>query len=148
MFNPLTLLPFLLLLTPSSGIPIEKRAGQTCGSVVYTAAQVNAASTKAYSLYKAGTTLGSNSYPHTFNNNEGFSFAVAGPYQEFPILPSGVYTGGTSSTSNFLLAWVREVLLDNIGSPGADRVVINTSGKQAGGITHTGASGNNFVKCK
>ena len=97
MFNPLTLLPFLLLLTPSSGVPIEKRAGQTCGSVVYTAAQVNAASVKAYSLYKAGTTLGTNKYPHTFNNNEGFSFAVAGPYQEFPILASGaVYSGGMS----------------------------------------------------
>lgn len=98
MFNPLTLIPFLLLLTPSSGLPVEKRAGQTCGSVVYTAAQVNAASSKAYSLYKAGTTLGSNSYPHKFNNNEGFTFAVSGPYQEFPIMASGaVYSGGRSS---------------------------------------------------
>lgn len=33
------------------------------------------------------------------------------------------------------------------GSPGPDRVVINTSCKLAGEITHTGASGNNFVGC-
>jgi hypothetical protein len=34
-----------------------------------------------------------------------------------------------------------------LGSPGADRVVINKSGAHAGEITHTGASGNNFVAC-
>lgn len=57
----------------------------------------------------------------------GFNFAVSGPYQEFPILQNGnVYTGG---------------------SPGADRVVFNTNGAYAGAITHTGASGNNFVGC-
>lgn len=33
------------------------------------------------------------------------------------------------------------------GSPGADRVVFNTNGQYAGAITHTGASGNNFVGC-
>lgn len=33
------------------------------------------------------------------------------------------------------------------GSPGADRVIINTACQQAGAITHTGASGNNFVGC-
>ncbi|KAH8593782.1 hypothetical protein B0O99DRAFT_595894 [Bisporella sp. PMI_857] len=125
MYNPLTLLPLLLAVV--SAAPLEERAGATCGTVVYTAAAVNAASVRAYNHYTAGTTVGSNSYPHTFNNNEGFSFAVAGPYQEFPILSSGaIYTGG---------------------SPGPDRVVINTSGRQAGTITHTGASGNAFVKC-
>lgn len=92
MFNPLTLLPFLLLV---SATPIEKRAAAQCGSVSYTAAAVNAASQKGCSYYKAGTQVGSNAYPHTFNNNEGFSFAVAGPYLEFPILASGaLYTGG------------------------------------------------------
>jgi hypothetical protein len=96
MFNPVSLLPFLLLLSSSTALPVvEKRAGATCGSVVYTAAQVNAASVKACSYYKASTTAGSSTYPHTYNNLEGFSFSVAGPYQEFPILSSGsVYTGG------------------------------------------------------
>ncbi|KAG9248254.1 putative extracellular guanyl-specific ribonuclease RntA [Calycina marina] len=135
LFNPITLLPFLLLLTPTSSNPIpvpdglilEARAGATCGSVTYTATQTNAASQKAYALYQAGTTLGSGAYPHTYNNYEGFTFAVDGPYQEFPILSSGAIYSGES--------------------PGADRVVINTSGKQAGTITHTGASGNNFLQC-
>ncbi|KAK7975619.1 poly(ADP-ribose) polymerase and DNA-Ligase zn-finger domain-containing protein, partial [Apiospora arundinis] len=64
--------------------------------------------------------------PHTYNNYEGFNFRVDGPYQEFPIKTNGLYTGG---------------------SPGADRVIINTSCEEAGQITHTGASGNNFVGC-
>jgi hypothetical protein len=63
---------------------------------------------------------------HQYNNYEGFNFPVSGPYEEFPILENGVYTGG---------------------SPGADRVVFNTNGEYAGAITHTGASGNNFVGC-
>ena len=39
------------------------------------------------------------------------------------------------------------VLTCVLGSPGPDRVVINGSGQRAGEITHTGASGNNFVAC-
>ncbi|KAF4121480.1 guanyl-specific ribonuclease, partial [Geosmithia morbida] len=104
---------------------IQPRAAATCGSNSYTAAQVNEASVAACNHFKAGTTAGSSTYPHRYNNYEGFSFGGAsGPFQEFPILTSGVYTGG---------------------SPGADRVIITESGcKQAGTITHTGASGNNF----
>ncbi|KAK3201697.1 hypothetical protein GRF29_164g372543 [Pseudopithomyces chartarum] len=130
MFGSINLASFLLLVSSAVALPAEldKRAGATCGSVVYSAAAVNAAAQKGCSYYKAGTQVGSNAYPHTFNNREGFSFSVSGPYLEFPILSSGaLYTGG---------------------SPGADRVVINTSCQQAGAITHTGASGNNFVKCK
>lgn len=33
------------------------------------------------------------------------------------------------------------------GSPGPDRVIFNSNGQRAGEITHTGASGNNFVGC-
>ena len=33
------------------------------------------------------------------------------------------------------------------GEPGADRVVITSDGTIAGEITHTGASGNDFVAC-
>ncbi|CAJ2506496.1 Uu.00g006260.m01.CDS01 [Anthostomella pinea] len=118
-------LALVALLSPVIAAPVlEERAATTCGSNSYTAAQVNSASQKAYSYYQAGTDA--DDYPHTYNNYEGFSFPVSGPYLEFPILKSGVYTGG---------------------SPGADRVIITTSGKQAGAITHTGASGNNFVGC-
>ncbi|OTA88150.1 hypothetical protein M434DRAFT_62642, partial [Hypoxylon sp. CO27-5] len=100
-------------------------AATTCGSTYYTATAVNQAAQKACTYYNSGEAPGG--YPHTYNNYEGFSFAVSGPYLEFPLLASGsVYTGG---------------------SPGPDRVVINTSCKLAGEITHTGASGNNFVGC-
>ncbi|EPE33955.1 Microbial ribonuclease [Glarea lozoyensis ATCC 20868] len=120
-----SLLPLSLLLALTTAHPLEPRAATTCGSTSYTAAQVNSAAQKACTYYKAGTST--NSYPHTYNNLEGFSFTVAGPYQEFPMLAShAVYTGG---------------------SPGPDRVIINTACKLAGAITHTGASGNNFVGC-
>ncbi|KAH6719910.1 Ribonuclease/ribotoxin [Leptodontidium sp. 2 PMI_412] len=128
MFELKTLLPLVLLFTTSTSIPVlEERAAATCGTTSYTAAAVNAASQKACSYYKAGSAPGG--YPHTYNNYEGFKFGgVAGPYQEFPILSSGaLYTGG---------------------SPGPDRVIITVPAcKQAGTITHTGASGNNFVAC-
>lgn len=71
---------------------LEERAATTCGSTFYSAAQVNEASQQACSYYKDGKRAGS--YPHTYNNYEGFNFRVAGPYQEFPIKSSGLYTGG------------------------------------------------------
>ncbi|KAI0889852.1 Ribonuclease/ribotoxin [Annulohypoxylon maeteangense] len=123
-----SLLPFVAFIASVAAAPIvEERdslAATTCGSTYYTATQVNQAAQKACSYYTSGSAPGG--YPHTYNNYEGFSFAVSGPYLEFPMLTSGVYTGG---------------------SPGADRVIINTSCKLAGEITHTGASGNNFVGC-
>ncbi|KAI0514333.1 Ribonuclease/ribotoxin [Xylaria bambusicola] len=120
-----SLLALVAVVAPALAVPvIEERAATTCGSTYYSATQVNQAAQKACTYYKAGSTA--NSYPHTYNNFEGFSFPISGPYLEFPMLSSGVYTGG---------------------SPGADRVIINTSCKLAGAITHTGASGNNFVGC-
>ncbi|KAF1944729.1 ribonuclease-domain-containing protein [Clathrospora elynae] len=97
-----------------------------CGSTCYTSAQASAARTAGYKFYSQDTEAGSSTYPHTYNNYEGFTFLVKGPYQEFPLRTSGAYTGGT---------------------PGADRVIFNTAGQRAGEITHTGASGNNFVAC-
>jgi len=62
-----------------------------------------------------------------YNDYEGFSFPVSGPYWEFPILNSHkVYSGGR---------------------PGADRVIFNDNGDLAGLITHQGASGNDFLQC-
>ena len=61
-----------------------------------------------------------------YHDYEGFDFPVDGTYYEFPILSSGsVYDGG---------------------SPGADRVIFNGDGELAGVITHTGASGDDFVE--
>ncbi|KAI1734669.1 Ribonuclease/ribotoxin [Xylaria scruposa] len=120
-----SLMALMALATSVIAAPVlEERAATTCGSTYYTADQVNQAAQKSCSYYQSGSAPGG--YPHTYNNYEGFTFKVAGPYLEFPMLTSGVYTGG---------------------SPGADRVIINTSCKLAGEITHTGASGNNFVGC-
>lgn len=127
----------------------------TCGTVCYTSSAITAALNKGYGYYKAGTQVGSSmfflffpflpsifffhnntnepppttdKYPHQYNNYEGFNFPTAKPWYEFPILSSGaVYTGG---------------------SPGADRVIFDSKGALDMLITHTGASGNNFVACK
>lgn len=66
----------------------------TCGSTCYTSAQVSAARSAAYNYVKAGTVAGSSTYPHKYNNYEGFDFLVGGTYYEFPLKTSGVYTGG------------------------------------------------------
>lgn len=98
---------------------------ETCGSVCYYQSTINNAVSDGYSRYQNGNTQGG--YPHTYNNYEGFDFPVSGPYQEYPVMSSfKAYNGG---------------------SPGADRVIFNTQGAYAGAITHTGASGNNFVAC-
>ena len=109
--------------------PFTKRQAcvETCGKVCYWQDDIDAAVSKGYSLHQSGQTLGSDKYPHQYNDNEGFKFPVDGPWYEFPILSSfQVYTGG---------------------SPGADRVIFNGGGDYAGVITHTGASGDYFVAC-
>ncbi|EFQ95227.1 hypothetical protein CFE70_003148 [Pyrenophora teres f. teres 0-1] len=118
----------LALALPTSAVAVETRQNcyATCGTVCYTSAQVSAAVKAGYSYYNNNDEAGSSTYPHTYNNYEGFNFPVSGPYQEFPLKKSGTYTGG---------------------SPGADRVIFNIKGQLAGEITHTGASGNNFVAC-
>ena len=109
---------------------IEKRqqdCAATCANVCYQQSDLDDAVSNGYGLYQNGQQEGKNKYPHAFNNYEGFNLLVDGPYQEFPVLNSyQPYSGG---------------------SPGADRVVFNTNGDFAGSVTHTGASGNNFVAC-
>jgi hypothetical protein len=65
-----------------------------CGSTCYTSAQISAARSAGYSYYQAGDEAGSSTYPHRYNNYEGFDFLVSGPYEEFPLRTSGTYTGG------------------------------------------------------
>lgn len=69
----------------------------TCGSNCYTSSQVNAAKNSGYNYIKQGGTAGGSSYPHTYNNYEGFDFDVSGPYYEFPLLPGRTYDGGKST---------------------------------------------------
>ncbi|OAQ99906.1 hypothetical protein LLEC1_03227 [Akanthomyces lecanii] len=119
---------FLSLVAVASAAPTEllSRDATTCGTVYYSASQVDSASQAACQYVQNGGTAGGSTYPHKYNNYEGFDFPVNGPYYEFPIKSGGAYTGG---------------------SPGADRVVINGNCDEAGVITHRGASGNNFVGC-
>ncbi|KAK0498782.1 guanyl-specific ribonuclease C2 [Armillaria luteobubalina] len=98
----------------------------TCGSNTYSLSSVESVVSYGYSLID--DLIGSGSYPHTFHNYEGLDMWCSGEsaYNEFPILESGLYNGG---------------------SPGADRVVFSDNGVYCAVITHTGASGNNFVSC-
>ncbi|KAK8930055.1 Guanyl-specific ribonuclease F1 [Metarhizium anisopliae] len=117
----------LVALVSAAPANLQARDATNCGGVQYTAGAVQAAADAACDYVQSGSHAGSSTYPHRYNNYEGFNFPVAGPYNEFPILKSGkIYTGG---------------------SPGPDRVVISNSCSLAGVITHTGASGNNFVGC-
>ncbi|OJJ64088.1 hypothetical protein ASPSYDRAFT_38772 [Aspergillus sydowii CBS 593.65] len=129
MFQVKTLLALLVTSSVALALPAEIEARQscayTCGSVCYSSSAVSAAVSKGSELEASGDDV--NNYPHVYNNYEGFDFPVDPTYYEFPIMSSGsVYNGG---------------------SPGADRVVFNEDGELAGVITHTGASGNNFVSC-
>ncbi|TWU72085.1 hypothetical protein ED733_003966 [Metarhizium rileyi] len=99
----------------------------TCGKSQYDSDALSKAADGACSLLKKDSTVGRNRYPHQYKNLEGFKLTGNAPYYEFPILSNGqVYSGA---------------------APGPDRVIITKDCKQAGVITHTGASGNNFVTC-
>lgn len=101
-----------------------------CGSDSYTSDEIIAAVQSG--LNGDG---GSSDYPHQYEDYEGFTFSTCNsPYYEYPILSDGtVYTGG---------------------SPGADRVVYGSvasdysSAAYCFTLTHTGASGNDFVECQ
>ncbi|EKM61287.1 uncharacterized protein PHACADRAFT_82524, partial [Phanerochaete carnosa HHB-10118-sp] len=70
---------------------------------------------------------GGGDYPHQYHDYEGFSFpSCSGELFEYPLETGDAYTGG---------------------SPGADRVIYDQDGDYCGCITHTGASGDNFVAC-
>ncbi|GKT41591.1 guanyl-specific ribonuclease F1 [Colletotrichum spaethianum] len=116
---------------------LEKRQGTanvgsvTCGDNSYSRQQLEEAAAEGCRLHAANQQVGASEYPHRFNNRENLSFATSGPFQEFPIIPSGNYTGR---------------------SPGPDRVVLDPNYRGScvyvGTMTHTGASGRNgFVSC-
>ncbi|KAJ5433485.1 uncharacterized protein N7458_012641 [Penicillium daleae] len=114
-----------LFITTTLAAPQKRACAYTCGTICYSSSAVSAAQAAGYDLYQAGST--DDSYPHVYHNYEGFDFPVSGTYYEFPILSDGdAYDGG---------------------SPGADRVIFNTNDQLAGVITHTGASGDDFVSC-
>lgn len=57
----------------SAPVEIEERqSSTTCGSTYYSASEVRAAVNQGYNYYANGQQVGSNDYPHTYNNYEGF----------------------------------------------------------------------------
>ncbi|KAK2609084.1 hypothetical protein QQS21_002311 [Conoideocrella luteorostrata] len=100
----------------------------TCGNTVYKSDALDKAADASCSMVKKGTSVGTNRYPHQYKNLEKFKLSgLTGPFYEFPILSNGqVYSGG---------------------SPGADRIITTQDCKQAGVLTHQGASGNAFREC-
>ncbi|KAJ7124528.1 Ribonuclease/ribotoxin [Mycena epipterygia] len=99
----------------------------TCGSTTHTLSAVMAATSAGFA--HKNSPLGSNSYPHAEENYEDLKFWCTGKtsFLEFPILTSGTYSGG---------------------DPGADRVVFSSDdGTYCAVVTHTGASGDDFVSC-
>lgn len=138
----------------------------TCGSTEYSAKQVEQAVTEGCRLHANDQTVGSNKYPHTFNNREDLTFSAEGPYQEFPIVKSGKFgkratgrkkggSGNNSKSENpprLVLLPGTETFSRSKESPGADRVVFNPDLDGdcvfVGAMTHTGAEGNSFVECK
>jgi hypothetical protein len=86
--------------------PVEDAAletRQSCYVKCYSSAQVSAARSAAYNYVRSGGQAGSSTYPHKYNNYEGFDFLVSGTYYEFPLKTSGVYTGGMFHQSPFLV---------------------------------------------
>ncbi|KAI0639644.1 ribonuclease T1 [Trametes polyzona] len=70
---------------------------------------------------------GGGNYPHQYHDFEGFSFpSCSGEFFEYPLKHNSVYTGG---------------------SPGADRVIFDSDGDFCACLTHSGASGNDFLEC-
>ncbi|KOS19313.1 Guanyl-specific ribonuclease N1 [Escovopsis weberi] len=117
-----------LLSVSVAAVPADKRAAcvYTCGSVCYWQSDIDAARAQGFGLLSSGRT--DDSYPHQYEDFEGFNFPTKDPWYEFPILSSfKVYNGG---------------------SPGPDRVIFDSRGNFDSVITHTGASGNNFVACR
>lgn len=103
--------------TSEPGNDLVERFSGGCGvkqASFYGDAQVAAAANQACTLFRSGKVVGSNKYPHKFNNGEKFKFhGVAGPYQEFPIIKTGaIYNGGTCVTPSTILLFSGSFLLD------------------------------------
>lgn len=88
----------LAALAAANPVAVDKRqsGSASCGGNTYSASQLRSAMNEGCSLHQDGETIGNNNYPHTFNNREGLPFETSGPFQEFPIVSGGVYTGGRS----------------------------------------------------
>jgi hypothetical protein len=74
----------------------------------FTAAQVSAAAQASLSHVLAGTTVGTNKYPHVLDNREGFTYpsGCTVTRYEFPIFRNKIYTGGDPSVDRVIIGHV------------------------------------------
>ncbi|TBU63710.1 ribonuclease T1 [Dichomitus squalens] len=110
----------LLASTVSARIARRQSGGCDCAGTEYSSSDILNAINEALDG-------GASDYPHEYHDYEGFSFpSCSGTFYEYPIQQDDVYTGG---------------------SPGADRVIYDEDGDFCACLTHTGASGDDFLEC-
>ncbi|EPQ60483.1 ribonuclease T1 [Gloeophyllum trabeum ATCC 11539] len=112
---------FFALVTGTQALIARRQSGGcTCGNKEYSSRDISEA-------IEAAEDGGAGDYPHQYHDYEGFSFpSCSGTFYEFPLESGDAYDGG---------------------SPGADRVIYDDDGDFCACLTHTGASGNDFVEC-
>lgn len=89
----------------------------------------------------------SNSYPHTYKNHEGFTFAgCTGTLAEFPILKNGKVFDGSSGPGPDRII-LEYVIIYFRGNLMAHSFTDSASGGVCGCITHTGALPGGFHQC-
>lgn len=94
----LLLFSLAALATAAPTAQLDPRDATRCGSISYSSTAVQAAADAACGQIQEQQQRRASSYPHRYNNYEGFDFnGVPGPYNEFPILKSGrTYASGKS----------------------------------------------------
>ncbi|KAJ7699195.1 guanyl-specific ribonuclease C2 [Mycena olivaceomarginata] len=108
MFPSRALLTATILASLALATPITGPSGPvTCGTTVYSAAQLSSAATRGYSRFTSPI----DSFPHTFNNGEGL-----------PVAPS------CSGSRLFEVRFIRMHGAYSGGDPGPDRVVFSATG--------------------
>jgi hypothetical protein len=75
---------------------------------IFTAAQVSAAAAESLKHVLAGTTVGTNKYPHVLDNREGFTYPAGCTVTryEFPVFKTSIYTGGDPSVDRVIIGHV------------------------------------------
>lgn len=72
---------------------LERQSGTVyCGNTYYTVASIDDAVNAGCNYLSQGQEV--DSYPHQYNDYEGFNFPVSGPYYEFPLEKGYAYDGG------------------------------------------------------
>ena len=84
-------------LSQTTVIEARQAAGAVCGSDTYSSANVAAAQKAGCNYESEGKTVGTDKYPHQYNDYEGFNFTTTAPWYEFPIMEShAIFTGSGS----------------------------------------------------